>query len=144
RTTINSEVTADANLVARWGMAEGTGTTITSTAAASLPGNFGGSPVWTSGMVFSNNALPTVAFTSPAEGSEIPAGDVVDIQVSATDPDGSVAKVDYYRGGELVHTATAAPFSFPYTMESGNRRFTATITDNMGGTTFSTNGLLLT
>lgn len=143
RAKINSEVTSETGLVARWGMTEGTGRTITSTTESALTGNFSGEPIWTSGMLFSDNGLPTVAFTAPAEGSTYSRGDLVNIEVSTLDPDGSVMKVEYYDNGVLVHTATSAPFAFPYTMLSGNRRLTAVITDNAGGSTFADVGLLI-
>ncbi|RYD32288.1 MAG: LamG domain-containing protein, partial [Verrucomicrobiaceae bacterium] len=143
REKINAEVTSETGLVARWGMTEGAGTTITSSAPPALQGAFSGEPLWVSGAIFSNNALPTVFFTAPAEGSVFVHGEQVSIEVSATDPDGSVAKVEYYDNGVLAHTATSAPFYFPYSMLSGNRRFTAVITDNLGGTTTTDVGLLI-
>jgi len=143
RQSLNAEVISGTGLVTRWGMTEGTGSTITSSVTPALVGNFNGTPIWTSGAVFNNNALPTVAFTGPADSTTYNIGQTADIQVSATDPDGSVAKVEYYDNGALVHTATSAPFSFPYSVLGGNRRITVVITDNQGGVTKADLGLLL-
>lgn len=144
RQKLNAEVTSETGLVARWGMNEGTGTAITSSVTPAVTGNFSGTPIWGSGAVFNNNVLPTVTFTAPANGSGYTRGQLATVEVSAVDPDGSVAKVDYYDNGVLAYTATSAPFSFPYSMLSGNRRFTAVITDNLGGVTVTDAGLLIT
>ncbi|MBX3740392.1 MAG: DNRLRE domain-containing protein [Akkermansiaceae bacterium] len=143
RAKLNAEVTTETGLVARWGMTEGTGTTLTSSVTPAVIGNFSGSPVWASGAVFSNNELPTVVFTAPANGSTYATGQSVDVTVSAVDPDGTVAKVEFHDNGALAHTATAPPFTWPYTVLSGNRRLTAVITDNLGGVTTTDAGLLL-
>jgi hypothetical protein len=144
RLKLNSEVTTDNGLVARWGMTEGSGTSITSSAEPALIGAFGGAPIWSSGGLFNDNALPTVRFTAPANARTYQAGQQVDIEVAANDPESSIAKVEYYDNGVLSYTATTAPFSYPYTVLSGNRRFTAVITDTLGGSTKTDVGLLIT
>lgn len=143
REKINSEVVTDSGLVARWGMTEGSGTTITSSSGNTISGNFGGLPTWTSGMIFNNNVLPSVVFTAPVSESSYQYGDQAAVQVTAADPDGSVVKVDYYDNGLLTHTATTSPFSFQYVVKSGNRVLTAVVTDNMGGTSRSLNSVSL-
>ena len=144
RLKLNTEVISETGLVARWGMTEGSGTSITSSVAPAVTGTFGSTPIWSSGALFSDNALPTVSFTAPANGGIYPVSEVVNIEVAAVDPDGSIAKVEYYDNGALSHTATTAPFSYPYSVLSGNRRLTAVITDTLGGSTTTDVGLLIT
>jgi hypothetical protein len=61
--TINSEVTSGTNLVARWGMNEGTGSTIVSS-VGSFPGTLVGSPTWVVGAPFNISFTPPTAPTN--------------------------------------------------------------------------------
>ncbi|MEV1286185.1 glycoside hydrolase family 48 protein [Micromonospora sp. NPDC049679] len=57
---------------------------------------------------------PTVALTVPAGPFTAPA--TVPLSATASDPDGSIAKVEFYRNGLLVNTDTTAPYA--YTLEN--------------------------
>lgn len=134
RQSINSEITSASGLVARWAMSEGSGTKITSTVTPNLVGNFGGAPLWTAGQAFNGNANPTISFVSPADGGAYLNNSPLTYTVSASDPDGSIVKVEYYDNGVLAGSSTTAPFSFTYTTPPvGIRRMTAVAIDNAGG-----------
>nr|MDT0659743.1 glycoside hydrolase family 48 protein [Micromonospora sp. DSM 115978] len=61
------------------------------------------------------NTAPTVAITSPANGASFSAPANVTINATATDAEGPVARVEFYRNGLLVGTDTSAPYSFTNT-----------------------------
>ena len=48
------------------------------------------------------NAAPMVAITNPVNGATFAVGTAVTANASASDSDGSVTKVDFYRDGVLV------------------------------------------
>src|SRR5581483_1612733 len=84
------------------------------------------------------NTAPTVSITSPSDGAVFPAPATITVSASASDPDGSVAKVDFYQGATLIGTASAAPYSATTaSLGSGTYSFTAVATDNSGATTTS-------
>jgi hypothetical protein len=58
------------------------------------------------------NQLPTVSISSPANNANFTAPADVPITAAATDPDGTIAKVEFYRDGILVNTDTASPYTY--------------------------------
>src|SRR5207247_2501167 len=62
--------------------------------------------------VVAANVPPSVAITNPPNGAIFSAGDNIIIQASASDSDGSVARVDFSVNSNLVGSATNAPYSF--------------------------------
>ena len=134
RQTINSEVTTAEGLVARFALSEGSGRSITSTAPAGTVGNFIGAPVWTTGASFNNNVLPSVEITTPLSGNFFANSVPIGFTVSVADPDGSVAKVEYFDNGISIGVVNSAPFSFNYANPPlGKHEITAQVTDNTGG-----------
>jgi Bacterial Ig domain/PLD-like domain len=84
------------------------------------------------------NAPPTVTLTSPAGGATFTAGATIALAASASDSDGTVAKVDFYAGTTLLGTSTTAPYSLSWTsVPAGSYTLTAVATDNGGATTTS-------
>jgi RHS repeat-associated protein len=76
---------------------------------------------------------PTVAITSPTSGASFTAPATITIAATASDADGTVAKVDFYQGATLLGTATTAPYSFIWSnLPAGNYSLTAKATDNVG------------
>lgn len=61
------------------------------------------------------NQAPTVALTSPAQGATFNAPATVTIAANASDADGSITKVEFYRNGLLVNEDTTAPYSYEMT-----------------------------
>ena len=79
------------------------------------------------------NQPPSVTLTAPANGTTFttPAG--VALAAAAGDPDGTVARVDFFAGTTLVGTATASPFQATWTCAAaGTYSLTARATDNSG------------
>jgi hypothetical protein len=81
------------------------------------------------------NQLPTVSITSPASGATYTAGASVTINASASDTDGTVASVAFYRGGTFISTDTTSPYSATWSnATAGTHSLTAIATDNAGAT----------
>lgn len=57
------------------------------------------------------NQPPTAQLTSPTDGAEFPEGTAVPLAATATDPDGSVERVEFLVDGNLVATDTTAPYT---------------------------------
>ena len=84
------------------------------------------------------NGTPTVNITSPAASAAFTAPAAVTITANASDPDGTVSRVDFYADGLLVGSATAAPFSTTWNVSSpGTKSLTAKAIDNRGASTTS-------
>lgn len=85
------------------------------------------------------NQPPAVSLTSPTDGVTVRAEADVTVSASASDRDGTVAKVDVYMNDALIHTGTSAPYSTTLrTLAAGTYRFKAIATDNQGATAAST------
>jgi hypothetical protein len=85
------------------------------------------------------NTLPTVSITSPANGATFTAPASITINATASDSDGTVSKVDFYRSATLLGTDTVSPYSYPWSsVAAGSYILTAKVTDNDGATTTST------
>ncbi len=81
------------------------------------------------------NVPPTAAWLQPAEGGSINVGLAINLEASATDSDGSIAKVEFYDGPALVGTATAAPFRVVWTNAAlGAHSLNVVVTDDKGAT----------
>jgi len=82
------------------------------------------------------NNPPTISITSPASGTNFAAvPSNVTMQTTASDADGSVAKVDFYNGATLAGTVTAPPYTWTYAaLTSGSYTLKAVATDNKGAT----------
>jgi hypothetical protein len=84
------------------------------------------------------NTPPAVSITAPANGSTYTAPANITISASASDADGSVAKVDFYQGATLIGTDTTAPYSLDWNnIAAGTYSLTARATDNLGAVTAS-------
>ncbi|MCU0431194.1 MAG: Ig-like domain-containing protein [Cytophagaceae bacterium] len=79
------------------------------------------------------NLLPVVNILSPVHGTSFLAPAKVDIQTSATDSDGSIAKVEFYNGGTLLATDFVFPYSYTWNnLLAGNYIINIKATDNKG------------
>jgi regulation of enolase protein 1 (concanavalin A-like superfamily) len=83
------------------------------------------------------NAPPTVTITRPFQGDEYPAPAQVTLTGTASDSDGSIAKVEIYVNGELQETTNQASFSGQWDLSAGTYTFVAVATDNQGASTSS-------
>jgi RHS repeat-associated protein len=84
------------------------------------------------------NKPPTVAITSPAAGTVFNVGTAIPLTASATDTDGSVAKVEFFAGATKLGEATASPWTYTWpNATAGSYQLTAVATDNLGAKTTS-------
>jgi len=84
------------------------------------------------------NALPAVSITSPANNAVFTAPANITINATATDSDGTISKVEFYEGANLLNTDTVAPYSFAWNnVNAGTYSLTAKATDNRNAVTQS-------
>lgn len=84
------------------------------------------------------NQSPYVILTSPVSGAVFTAPAVVALTATATDADGTIARVDFYNGTTLLGTDTTAPYAFDWSsVAAGSYSVTAVARDNAGATTVS-------
>lgn len=57
------------------------------------------------------NASPTVVLTSPANGAAFTTGTAITINATASDSDGTITKVEFFRDAVLIGSDTTAPYS---------------------------------
>jgi hypothetical protein len=111
----------------------------TYTLTAKAYDNAGASRVSTASTITVNNAVPTVSLTAPANGAAFNAPASITLTANATDPNGTVAKVEFYNGTTLIATDTTAPYSTVWSnVAVGTYSLTAKAYDNAGATRTST------
>jgi len=81
-----------------------------------------------------SNQAPSVQLTGPSAGSSVTAGASVVLSATASDPDGSVSKVEFYLDNQLFATDTSAPYSANYTAVAGTHSVFAKATDDKAAT----------
>jgi Bacterial Ig domain len=91
-------------------------------------------------MTVGSGSSPIVSITSPLDGSAYGVGTSLKISANATDPDGTIASVQFLANGVPQGAAvTASPFTTSWTPSSpGNYVLVAIATDNSGNQTTST------
>ena len=81
------------------------------------------------------NHPPTVSLTRPAASSTFTAPASVTLAATASDADGTVTRVDFYRGSTLLYSDTSSPYGYTWTnVASGSYQLTAVARDNDGAT----------
>jgi hypothetical protein len=84
-----------------------------------------------------SNTPPTVSLTSPTNGAVLGTGTVA-MSAAASDPGGSVSKVDFYQGTTKLGTIITSPYTFNWNnVLSGTYSVYAVATDNQGLTATS-------
>jgi hypothetical protein len=79
------------------------------------------------------NSAPSVSLTSPSMGASYFAPATIALAATATDSDGTVARVDFYQGTTLIGTAASAPYTYTWTnVAQGSYTLTARATDDRG------------
>ncbi len=104
---------------------------------ANAPGSSSTVAVKASGAPPVQNAAPKVSIVvSPTQLSQ---PGMVTIEASASDDDGTVAKVAFYEGSTKLGEVTAAPYVWQYNATTANKiyKFKAVATDNQGASTTS-------
>jgi Bacterial Ig domain len=85
------------------------------------------------------NAPPAVAFSEPANGSNISTGSSITLAATASDADGSIAKVEFFANAAKVGEALSSPYSIPWSnLSPGTYQLTAKAIDNLGAVSTST------
>ena len=83
-----------------------------------------------------SNQPPTVSLTSPSNGASVAAGSTVTVNAAANDVDGSISKVEFFRGGTSLGVDTSAPYSASWANASaGTHTLRAVATDNGNAST---------
>jgi hypothetical protein len=89
-------------------------------------------------VIVNNNQPPTINVTTPADNSIFTSPANIILTAVATDPDGTITKVDFYNGTILVGTDPNSPYNFAMNnLTDGSYTITAIATDNNGATTTS-------
>jgi glucose/arabinose dehydrogenase len=84
------------------------------------------------------NQHPIVSLTAPAAGSAITQGTASPINATASDPDGTVASVEFFDGASSLGIDNTAPYGVTWAPTTlGTHTLTARATDNGGATTTS-------
>ena len=90
----------------------------------------------TSSITVTANAAPLVSLTSPANGASFVAPASIALGATASDPDGSVQKVEFYSGTTLLATVAAPPYAYTWTgVAAGTYSLGAMAYDNVGAKT---------
>lgn len=80
-----------------------------------------------------SNSAPTVSLTLPAPNTTFASGAEILLRATATDADGTVAKVEFFDGTTKLGEDTTSPYEFRWTgAATGSHSVTARATDNQG------------
>jgi endoglucanase len=83
-------------------------------------------------------ATPQVSITSPADGAAVATGADLPIEATATEPNGSISKVEFYDGSTLLGTDTTGPYAYTWTgVPAGAHTLTAKAYDAGGASATS-------
>jgi len=84
------------------------------------------------------NQLPVIKISNPLKGNKYFTNSTISIEAIASDPDGSISKVEFYNGQVKLVELTSAPYTYIWkNVAEGSYSITAIATDNLNGTTFS-------
>ena len=84
------------------------------------------------------NQPPAVSISSPTKSTAFISPATVTIDAVASDPDGTVSRVEFYNGSVKLGERTAAPWSFTWKeVQEGTYSLTAAATDNSNSRTVS-------
>jgi hypothetical protein len=79
------------------------------------------------------NDPPSVSISSPSGGASFAEGATVDISASASDPDGSVSKVEFFANGTKLGEDKGSPYAHSWQgVAAGSYTLTAKATDDAG------------
>jgi predicted phage tail protein len=79
------------------------------------------------------NQAPTITLTAPVNGATFGELATVSLAAAASDPDGQVARVEFYVGSTLLGTAAAAPYAYTWSgVPAGSYTLTAVAVDDAG------------
>jgi chitinase len=83
----------------------------------------------------STNQPPTATLTAPASGASFTAGSTITVSANASDPNGTVSKVEFFQGSTSIGVDTTSPYSITWSnVAAGSYTLKAVATDNAGAT----------
>jgi parallel beta-helix repeat protein len=89
------------------------------------------------------NIAPKVNITSPSNNATFTGPTTIKLAATASDADGTISKVQFYKGSTLLHTEDESPYEWRWgSVPVGNYTITAKATDNDGKTTTSASILI--
>jgi hypothetical protein len=89
--------------------------------------------------MLSTNRPPAVSITNPANNASFTAGNSVTVNANASDPDGTIAKVEFFSGTTRLGEDLSSPYSLVWNnVAVGTYSLMAKATDNKGVATTST------
>jgi Bacterial Ig domain len=89
-------------------------------------------------LIITADVPPTVAITSPANGSTFASGSTVTLEASASSSDGAVETLAFYNGSTKLKTVGTEPYQYNWPkVAAGTYSITAVATDNYGVSTTS-------
>lgn len=84
------------------------------------------------------NQAPTATIDTPTANATFAAGETIRITATASDSDGTVAKVEFFSDGTKIGEDTTAPYAFDWTSPpTGAHKLTVRATDNGGAVALS-------
>jgi hypothetical protein len=83
------------------------------------------------------NKPPVVSLTNPLNNSSFVAGSFITLAASASDTDGSIAKVEFYNGTTKLGEDLSSPYTFSWAPVAGSYMLSARAIDNAGSITVS-------
>lgn len=88
--------------------------------------------------VSSANGPPTVSLTSPTGGTSFTAPATIPLAANASDPEGQLARVEFFAGSTEIASDTTSPYSFSWAnVPAGTYSLTARAYDTAGASTTS-------
>jgi Bacterial Ig domain/Glucodextranase, domain B len=85
------------------------------------------------------NAAPITAITVPSDSQAFAIGQAIAIAATASDPDGTISKLEFLADGVVIGSVTASPFTRVWSGAAvGVHVLTVRATDNVGAITLST------
>jgi aryl-phospho-beta-D-glucosidase BglC (GH1 family) len=85
------------------------------------------------------NVPPTISLVNPSAGQAFATTAAINFAATASDPDGSVVRVDFLNGSTVIGSDTTAPYTFAWTnVAAGTYSVSARAVDNSGATTSTT------
>lgn len=84
-----------------------------------------------------SNQSPVISVTNPSDGANLNAGSTVSITADASDPDGTVALVEFFVNGSSIGSDSSQPYSIDWQVTEGSSGISAVATDNENASTTS-------
>ncbi|HEX7858975.1 MAG TPA: fibronectin type III domain-containing protein [Verrucomicrobiae bacterium] len=84
------------------------------------------------------NLAPQIALNSPIAGANYTAPATINLTATASDLDGTIRSVDFYRGSTRLYSDTVAPYAYTWTgVAAGSYQVSAIAIDSQGASTRS-------